>query len=280
MSVTKKNLLDAAQKVSDLVEIVQKSIDGAFHEGEVIVAPDARLSALLHMFSNPNGSLQAFLDMLGGAPAGAQPASGPPPPAAAAPAEEPDKVELTFDQFLSSVGTAMLDAQKQLDAKSSEYLGSLDGQPHILPSVFRLPKLSGTMKFALGRSTTDQMNLVFYSSGSQESSQHQQEIQFEMISAPPPQEALSALRRKAPRLDLVLDPGERTRVLSAANLPASVAAERVLVLRGEAGRTYLLLSAAAAAVSVWSVTQDQRTVVDVVDQVAGRQQDFWKSLGG
>ena len=41
MSITKKNLQDAAQKVSDVAETLKKSVDGGFHDGEVIEPPDA-----------------------------------------------------------------------------------------------------------------------------------------------------------------------------------------------------------------------------------------------
>jgi hypothetical protein len=264
MSITKNNLQDAARKVSDLAEILKKSIDGGFHDGEVIEPPDARLAALLVMCTNPKGALPTFLGMLG-APA------PPPAPAVESPTE---KVELSFEDFLGSVGRAMLDAQKQLDAQSSQYLTGIQNQPHIAPSVFRMPKLSGTMKFAVGKSSSNQMNLVFYSSGSQESSQHQQEIQFEMVSAPAPLQALGALRQKAPRLDLVLDPAERNPVLAAAKLSDSVVPDAVLVLRVEAGRTYLLLNGdGTQAVGAASVR-------DAVQQVAARQEDFLKLLGG
>ena len=60
-----------------------------------------------------------------------------------------DQERLGFSQFLSGIGTAMLDTQRELDAQSLTYLRENSQNRHVLPSIFRFPKLSAEMKFAL-----------------------------------------------------------------------------------------------------------------------------------
>lgn len=327
----RQELRSAAQKLKQLAEIATQQIDAGFRDGDDVQPGDPRLQVLHNMFSNPQGALNTLLGLLGGptlAPrGGVAPAVLPSGTVTTGgvqtaglisldidkrkPATVEDKaVELPFDEFLTSVGDAMLSAQKQLDQKSAEYLSSIENQPHILPSIFRLPKLSASMKFALEQTATDRLNLVFFSSGSQQSSQHQQEIDFEIVSVPAPMEALSKLRQSAPQLNLLLNPGERKLVLDAARnakakkaaskLPDGFAPERALLLTVEPGDTYLLLYADSEQdgnVGLWRVKTSDPTSLEVIYRfdkqfadaevslrdlvltLATKQQQFLKTIG-
>lgn len=264
--MTKQDLRDAVKKLGDFAAIFEKQADTGFSEDETIGADDPRLAVLRGMLLNPKGAVQYLLGILG-APVPAAPAA-----AARPPQPEPAVAgSLTFDEFLTNVGSAMLDAQKKLDTASAQYLKDTGNQPNVLPSVFRLPKLSASMKFAFDEVKTDKLNLVFYSSGSQESNQHQQQVDFEIVSAPAPLEAVNEARRSAPRLDLVLSPTERARVLSAAltasaalkeppaQLPPAFEPNRALVIANPGSASYFLLYADRAEdgnPGNWLVTPD------------------------
>lgn len=278
--MTRKNLADSAKKLSDFLDVIQRQIAGGFSElkdDQPLPDNDPRLAVIYAMFANPKGPLNQFLSMLGG-PGVSPHGAGAPTDLPAVPVPPSDKAGvLSFEQFLTSVGDAMLNAQKQLDAKSAEYLAQTSSQPHIQPTVFRLPKLTAAMKFAFDKVDDQRMNLVFFSSGSKESSQHQQQIEFDIVSAPAPLEALGELRQRAPRLDLILDPPERARVFEAASganpkrptsrLPDSFVADRALLLSSQPGRTYLILFAdpkEPGNVGMWRLTLDAPPALDAI----------------
>ncbi len=119
-----------------------------------------------------------------------------------------------FAEFLTTTGAALVATQRQLDTQSKAYLDSLAGSPHVLPSVFRIPKLSGEMKFALERVAGQKLNLVFYGKEEKNTALNQQSMSFEIVSAPPPPEFMQKLLTVAPRLELVLALPERERIMA------------------------------------------------------------------
>jgi hypothetical protein len=324
VSIAKRDLAESVRKAAELLDILEKQIDAGFKDQETIEPGDPRLAVLHGMCSNPKGALTQFLTALGGpavpaiAPAGvavAGPASvdfgaaAAPPPAAPKPPGDGDAVSFSFDEFLTSVGMAMLNAQKQLDERSSEYLKESQQQRHVLPAVFRVPKLSASMKFAFEKRDDKKMNLVFYSAGSQQSTQHQQEIEFDIVSAPAPAEAMAELRQKSPRLDLILEPKQRDTLVAAARgakpskptskLPDDLDADRCLLIALSAADQYLLIYADMKQdgnVGMWRLTIGEPDRLEViyrfdkksadaevsfqalVNQLADRQRDFLNSL--
>ena len=85
-----------------------------------------------------------------------------------------DQERLGFSQFLSNIGTAMLDTQRELDSQSLAYLQENSQNRHVLPSIFRLPKLSAEMKFALEKQDERTVNLVFFKNQTMAKEMHQQ----------------------------------------------------------------------------------------------------------
>src|SRR5262245_25768312 len=68
--------------------------------------------------------------------------------AAAAPAADP-AARFDFDGFFAEIADGFVNAQSKLDLASAQYLKQISVQPHVLPSVFRIPKLNADLKFAL-----------------------------------------------------------------------------------------------------------------------------------
>jgi hypothetical protein len=128
-----------------------------------------------------------------------------------------DSPEATsFSSFIQSVGESLSTAQKSLDSQARETLraASASGGP-LLPTLYRIPKLSAEVKFAFGKKTDKGLNLLFFSKKEQASEEHQQSIAFDIVATPPPPELLERLKRDVPSLQLVLAPSVREEVLAA-----------------------------------------------------------------
>jgi hypothetical protein len=87
-------------------------------------------------------------------------------------------------QFFESVSKGLVDAQQAMDDRSRDYLKSVAGKPYLLPSVFRIPKLSASVKFAIETVANETVNLVFYRDETTTQTQNQQSIEFDIVSAP------------------------------------------------------------------------------------------------
>ena len=177
-----------------------------------------------------------------------------------------DQERLGFSQFLSNIGTAMLDTQRELDAQSLTYLQENSQNRHVLPSIFRLPKLSAEMKFALEKQDERTVNLVFFKNQTMAKEMHQQSIKFDLVSAPPPPDAMAAIQTPVPEVTLVLRAAERKQVLDAGfaakgdnTLPADADPDRVVILGVEPQLGYIVMYAAKAGknnVGVWLFSKD------------------------
>lgn len=132
------------------------------------------------------------------------------PKAAATPAAA-DAKSTSFADFMQSIGQGIADAQEQLDVASKKYA---DSKPP-MPALFRIPKLTAEMRFAINTEDKKGLGLVFYSKSEKAATEHQQSISFEIVSAPPPPELLAAMQREVPTLSLVLDAPRREAVFKA-----------------------------------------------------------------
>jgi hypothetical protein len=146
------------------------------------------------------------------------PAAAPEPRFAAAPAppraaERADEAEPdTFADFFESIGSSFVSTQRRLDHLSSAYLDAVRDNPHVLPSVFRMPNLEAKMKVGLTEQEGNRVGLFLFSSKEQLENQREQEISFELAAVPPPHEVLDWIRSGAPRLRMVLASDERTAI--------------------------------------------------------------------
>ena len=91
-----------------------------------------------------------------------------------------------FDTFFNKVAQGFIDAQSKLDVASAEYLKQVSAQPHVLPSVFRMPKLDASMKFALEEGKNKGLQLLFFKNESTTTNLNEQSVHFEIVAAPPP----------------------------------------------------------------------------------------------
>ena len=109
------------------------------------------------------------------------------PKAAAPKTEEAEPTaRFDFDGFFTEVAEGFINAQTKLDAASADYLKLVSEKPHVLPSVFRMPKLDAQMKFALEKQTGKGIQLLFYKNESTTTNLNEQSVHFEIVAAPPP----------------------------------------------------------------------------------------------
>jgi hypothetical protein len=108
------------------------------------------------------------------------------PPLLRADAEKEETAKFNFDEFFASVANGYIAAQKNLDVASSEYLKTVIGQPHVFPSVFKIPKLAAEVKFALDKIDKETVGLIFYKNQTSSETRNEQTVHFEIIAAPPP----------------------------------------------------------------------------------------------
>lgn len=101
-------------------------------------------------------------------------------------ADEPDQFSVDVADFFARVSAGLVQAQRNLDDQSANYLKAVAALPHALPSIFRIPKVSAEMKFALDTSQDKGLNILFFKDQTKAEELHQQTVQFDIVSAPPP----------------------------------------------------------------------------------------------
>jgi hypothetical protein len=146
-----------------------------------------------------------------------------------APPENHDTKSVDIAEFFALIAAGMVNAQRSLDDQSREYLKTMAAQPHALPSIFRIPKVSAEMKFATDTRKDEGFNLLFYKDQNSAEQLHQQTVQFDIVSAPPPPDLIapSALA------SIVRLKSDRQAILKAVGaLPAAVLNDfdRVIIL--------------------------------------------------
>lgn len=101
-------------------------------------------------------------------------------------AEKEESVAFKFDEFFTSVADGYIKAQRNLDAASVEYLKAVSGQPHVLPSIFKIPKLAAEVKFALDKVEGQAVQFIFFKNQTTSETRNEQTVNFEIVAAPPP----------------------------------------------------------------------------------------------
>lgn len=139
---------------------------------------------------------------------------GQPPPVTGAKSADKRPSSADFDDFMMSLARSMVSTQKRLDLESAAYLAAIENQPHIQPSVFRLPKLEAQMKFGLDIGERTKLNLLFWGKEKETTELNQQGINFEIVAVPAPPGALASARRSIVMWSLVVDPHARERLLA------------------------------------------------------------------
>ncbi|MEM7355670.1 MAG: hypothetical protein AAF657_32950 [Acidobacteriota bacterium] len=193
-------------------------------------------------------------------------------------ADKPLKIDL--GQFMTDVGQSVIGAQGLLDqqAKQAMRSGSQD-----MPTLYRIPKLSAEVRFAVENVENKGVNILFYKNVNTAQQEHQQSVQFDLVAVPPPPELLAELRSAAPSLQLVLDPTIRSSLFAAVEEAAAPAGPTATAFRanrkvlldhrsqvisvGSGDNSYLLFYANREAeknLGIWSLTLGPPPVLDEI----------------
>jgi hypothetical protein len=220
--------------------------------------------------------------------------------AAAGPPQPPPTVD--FADFFQRVGEGLVKAQQNMDSQSLDYLKSVVGQPNLLPSMFRIPKVSADLKFALDTEKSNTVGFIFYKDETSEQTHNQQSIQFDIVSVPATQVPPAPLF-----VNLVFSASQRQSIFDALrtlNDPGAAAPlanqNRVLIYAPDGTNSYFLAYAeqtGATQVGFWFFVVNPAALVtlrkpgdagppaldalrDLIFQQGQAQDKFLKQLGG
>lgn len=115
-------------------------------------------------------------------------------------AEEP----ITLTKFMGDIADGMIAAQGDLDKASNQYIAGVRATGGTaLPSLFRVPKISGEFQFAVSTKQEKGFNIIVASKSDTTQKSMQQKMSFEIVAVPPPPELLNtSAERELVRLAL------------------------------------------------------------------------------
>jgi hypothetical protein len=118
--------------------------------------------------------------------------------------------EMRISDFFETVGEGVVAAQEQLDQRSKKYLAA---KPELaLPSVFRIPKASAEIHFAIEHTSKKGFNVLVYGASDTHQRQQQHKVSFDIISAPPPPDMLEQIETAKVRDVFVTGRAERSEI--------------------------------------------------------------------
>lgn len=129
-------------------------------------------------------------------------------------AEELDEPrdQVGFADFLSDIGYSVVDTQRQLDEQSRVYLEEIKPSNHINPAVYRIPKVSASIKFGMRKSKKTGFNLIVAQRSQEDERRLNQSLEFEILSVPPPPDYQATLSGEVPSIGFVFSAPVRNAV--------------------------------------------------------------------
>ena len=164
----------------------------------------------------------------------------------------------SIEGFFNAVGTGVREAQESLDLQSVQYIKN---RPSFAPeTMFRVPKVSANLKLGMTYSEETGINFLVIKRGSETSRTMEQEITFDIVSAPLPPDALegfaelpidpilvtNVIEREQVKTRLIQEKNGKTHTGTEVgkvigNMLLKNAFRRVLVIRGESKWTLMLV---------------------------------------
>ncbi len=95
-----------------------------------------------------------------------------------------DSVELS--EFFANISTAVIDAQKNLNAFSGAYVSELEkNNSRIPPTYFAIPNIKAEMKLGFSDMTSKGVNVILFKNEQQKKQYVESTVTFELVAAPP-----------------------------------------------------------------------------------------------
>lgn len=126
-----------------------------------------------------------------------------------------DEEKMSIDRFFSEIAGGVLTAQAQLDRRSEQYLADTAHKPYLPPTVFRIPKVTGEIKFGLSKEKEQGFNFLFFKGGRKHEQFQEHSLRFEIVSAPPALEAVRELHNLALGVRFLIAPVSRAPIVAA-----------------------------------------------------------------
>lgn len=123
-----------------------------------------------------------------------------------------DSAASTLDSFLSEVGSAAVTTQRRLDVQNRQALEEARALGLPPSSVFQLPKLSATVKFAISKTEKQRFGLVFASKSSGSELTNEQTLSFDIVSVPLSPELIRSAKVAAETTQPILDEDIREQI--------------------------------------------------------------------
>ena len=128
---------------------------------------------------------------------------------------EENGVESELSSFLVNIGEAVVDAQRELDKESERYLSETAGKDHLVSSVFKIPKVSANIKFAVNNKRGKKFGILVSRRKTESETSLNQGLDFEVMAVPPPPEVLAEIIKNGmPRFSFELSRSGRERIFN------------------------------------------------------------------
>lgn len=118
--------------------------------------------------------------------------------------------EVGFSDFLSDIGNSVVETQKKLDEQSRVYLEQTKGERHITPAIYRLPKVSASIKFGMRKTKKEGFNIIVAQRTQEDEKMLNQSLDFEIISVPPPPDYQQSFSDEIPSIGFLFSTATRT----------------------------------------------------------------------
>lgn len=117
--------------------------------------------------------------------------------------------------FFTNISNSVINAQKQLNEFSKEYISDLekDNSP-VPPTYFAIPSLKAEMKLGVSEMTSKGVNVILFKSEQQKERFFESAVTFELVSTPPA--PATRPQPEAPPQPMLAPPSPPTRALAAA----------------------------------------------------------------
>lgn len=122
---------------------------------------------------------------------------------------EQPRDQIGFADFLSDIGNSVVNTQRQLDEQSRVYLEETRPSKHVTPAIYRIPKVSASIKFGLRSTKKEGFNIIVAQKSQEDERMLNQSLDFEIISVPPPPDFHQTLSNQIPSIGFLFATASR-----------------------------------------------------------------------
>lgn len=114
-----------------------------------------------------------------------------------------------FANAITLLANGMVTAQRNLDRASLDYSRGRSRDAAVVPTSFRIPKLTAGFHFSIDRVAQTGIDLLLWHSSKETRERNQQSVSFDIIAVPPSAEFIETIQTGLPRARLLATRAER-----------------------------------------------------------------------